>query len=87
METAETSMGHIVFLFSVVPIWVLIYGFIVIRKEKSKRAHIEEHKANLLRGGVIPRAPEEVHNAALAQIAKEHLGKQLPRRQFYDPDL
>ena len=85
METSDDSSIGLFLIICL--IWIILYAFIVIRKEKNKLAHIEEHKANLLRGGVIPRAPKDVHNAALAKIAKEHVGKQLPRVKFYDPDL
>tara|TARA_B110000211_G_C13942640_1_gene492421 strand:- start:609 stop:890 length:282 start_codon:yes stop_codon:yes gene_type:complete len=45
---------------------------------------VAEHKKNLLKGGLIPKASSYVHQKALREIAAEKPNVQLPRRQYYD---
>lgn len=50
------------------------------QREKDVNAHMQ----NLKKGGLIPRAPQDIHREALKRIGKASLGMKLPKREYYD---
>ena len=64
---------------------VLLGGaFFLINSLKIDSKKVEEHKKNLIKGGIIPRQDRDVHNEALRQLSKEHPGLQLPKSRYFD---
>ena len=50
-----------------------------------RRKQIEQHKSNLLKGGLMPRAPKDVHQAAMKELGEQFPHRRLPPRNLYDP--
>jgi hypothetical protein len=69
--------------------WLLIVALILVvwgyYSAKQKRKAIEEHKRNLLKGGLIPRAPKEIHEASLRELGQKYPNKKLPHARYFDP--
>lgn len=74
----EISFGAACFVVLLGGAFFLINSLII----NSKK--VEEHKNNLLKGGIIPRQNRNVHNESLRQLSKEHPGLQLPKSRYFD---
>ena len=73
------KIGLVGFLFAV----IFVFCLVSLPGDISKGAKVKRHKANLLKGGVMPRVEKSVHQAALSEIAREKPNIKLPRRDTY----
>jgi hypothetical protein len=55
--------------------------------EKTRQYNIavERHVENLLKGGLIPKAPRMIHEEALRRLGERHPGIKLPKARYYEP--
>ncbi len=70
---------------------VMIIVVLVWLKDSSKKASaakfekdVQAHMGNLLKGGLIPKAPKAVHNEALRRIACDQPNVQLPKAKYFE---
>ena len=62
---------------------LLLFGIMGILKGKFQDK-VDRHKANLIKGGLIPRASQAVHEEALSQLGNERPNYRLPHRTLFD---
>jgi len=63
---------------------LFLWAWIDEQSKKMRRQRIDDHKENLLKGGLMPRESKEIHREALSELGVEHPNKKLPRPQYYD---
>lgn len=78
-----------------VVVFVLIFGAILFwmfrenikESNEQTRQHnvaVERHAENLLRGGLIPKAPRLIHEEALRRLGEKHPGVELPKARYFE---
>lgn len=60
--------------------WLLVFP--ELRQRSNFKADVKQHRENLRKGGLIPKAPVKVHDEALKEIFEETPNVQLPRAKF-----